>query len=152
MPKLQNGTTLAFDFGETRIGVACGETETQTAHPLQTIDTRSKEQRFAAIARLIEIWQPVQIVVGLPVHSDGTEHELTRMARNFGRRLHRRFGLPVYWADERHSSLYAAELLADGGILGRRQKSVLDQVAAQAILHTAFAHGILADGESIQAT
>ena len=138
MPKGLRGTTLAFDFGETRIGVAGGDAELGITHPLATVSGEGNEAKFAAIARLVAEWQPVQLVVGLPVHTDGSEHELTGLARKFGRRLHGRFGLPVYWADERLTSLYAESLLAEAGLRGRRQKPALDQVAAQAILQGFF--------------
>ena len=141
MHKAPTGTTLAFDFGEARIGVAEGAAEVGTAHPLATVTGEGNEAKFAAIAKLVTEWQPRQLVVGLPAHTDGSEHELTRLCRKFGRRLHGRFGLPVYWVDERLSSLYAESLLAEAQVFGRKQKAVLDQVAAQAILHTFFETG-----------
>ncbi|MDO4693553.1 MAG: Holliday junction resolvase RuvX [Eikenella sp.] len=144
MLKPMHGTTLAFDFGETRIGVAQGDAEIGIAHPLVTVTGEGNEVKFAAIAKLVGQWQPVQLVVGLPVHADGSEHELTRLARKFGRRLHGRFGLPVYWVDERLTSLYAESLLAEAGLRGRKQKPVLDQVAAQAILQGFFESGWVA--------
>lgn len=135
------GTTLAFDFGEARIGVAQGDAEVGMAHPLATVTGSSNEAKFDAIAKLVQEWQPVQLVVGLPAHADGTEHELTRLSRKFGRRLQGRFALPVYWVDERMSSLYAESLLAEAQVFGRKQKAVLDQVAAQAILQGFFEGG-----------
>ncbi len=141
MHKAPTGTTLAFDFGEVRIGVAEGDAEVGTAHPLATVTGEGNEAKFAAIAKLVAEWQPRQLVVGLPAHTDGSEHELTRLRRKFGRRLHGRFGLPVYWVDERLSSLYAESLLAEAQAFGRKQKAVLDQVAAQAILQGFFEGG-----------
>ena len=141
MHKAPIGTTLAFDFGEARIGVAEGDAEVGTAHPLATVTGEGNEAKFAAIAKLVSEWQPRQLVVGLPAHTDGSEHELTRLCRKFGRRLHGRFGLPVYWVDERLSSLYAESLLAEAQVFGRKQKAVLDQVAAQAILQGFFEGG-----------
>ena len=141
MHKAPSGTTLAFDFGEARIGVAEGDAEVGTAHPLATVTGEGNEAKFAAIAKLVAEWKPRQLVVGLPAHTDGSEHELTRLCRKFGRRLHGRFGLPVYWVDERLSSLYAESLLAEAQVFGRKQKAVLDQVAAQAILQGFFEGG-----------
>lgn len=138
------GTTLAFDFGHVRIGVAEGDAEVGTAHPIETIHSPVNEARFARIGALIDEWHPQQLIVGLPVHIDGTEHETTALCRRFGQRLNGRFGLPVYWVDERLSSVLAAGLLAEAQVLGRRQKAVLDQVAAQAILHAFFEAGALA--------
>ncbi len=127
-------TVLAFDFGEKRIGVAVGDTAVGIAHPLQTILAESVDARFAAIAALIEEWRPTRLVVGLPVHLDGAEHEFTRLARKFANRLRGRFNLPVALVDERLSSAEASQSLKAIGIAGRRQKPVLDQVAAQHIL------------------
>ncbi|WP_051940785.1 Holliday junction resolvase RuvX [Stenoxybacter acetivorans] len=138
-----HGSILAFDFGKVRIGVAVGEMQTKTAHPLETICAEVNSLRFERIGQLIREWQPNQLVVGLPVHLDGTEHETTALARKFGQRLHGRFSLPVYWVDERLSSVLAQSLLAEANVFGRKQKNVLDQVAAQAILHTFFDSGAI---------
>lgn len=141
MHKAPKGTTLAFDFGEARIGVAQGDAELGMAHPLATVTGNSNDAKFEVIAKLVAEWQPKQLVVGLPTHADGTEHELTRLSRKFGRRLNGRFQLPVFWVDERMSSLYAESLLAEAQVFGRKQKAVLDQVAAQAILQGFFEGG-----------
>ena len=135
------GACMAFDFGETRIGVAQGESFIGIAHPLTTITGNNKNDKLAQIAQLIQKWQPNALVVGLPTHLDGTEHDLTHLARKFGRRLQAKFTLPVYWVDERLSSIYAQELLNQIGIKGRKQKPMLDQVAAQAILQSFFETG-----------
>lgn len=134
----QSGACLAFDFGQNRIGVAQGDCSIGIATPLTTISGSRNDEKFAAIAALINEWQPERLIVGLPAHLDGTPHEMTQLARRFGHRLHGRFHLPVYFVDERLSSLAAQEMLNQAGIRGRRQKPLLDQVAAQAILQSFF--------------
>lgn len=129
-------TLMAFDFGEQRIGVAIGNTLVGIAHPLQTIAAESNDDRFKRIGELIAEWQPDQLVVGLPAHLDGTEHELSRLCRKFANRLHGRFNLPVALVDERLSSAEASQSLKEAGIGGRKQKPMLDQVAAQVILQS----------------
>lgn len=135
---MPDGTALAFDFGERRIGVAVGEPLLGIAHPLTTIQAQTTDDRFAAIARLLEEWRPAQLVVGLPTHADGRPHAMTQLARRFAQRLKGRYGLPVWLVDERHTSLVAESLLEEAGLKGRHQKPVLDQVAAQAILQAWF--------------
>ena len=125
---------LGFDFGEKRIGVAVGHLETRLATPLAVLHELSNDERFARIAALIAEWQPSALVVGLPVHMDGTEHELTRLARKFGNRLTGRFGLPVEFADERLTSAVADDLLREIGKKARARKEHLDAVAACQIL------------------
>lgn len=131
-----NSTVLAFDFGEKRIGTAIGDMTIGIAHPLQTVSAESNDERFSAIARLVAEWQPVRLVVGLPAHTDGTEHELSRLCRKFAQRLHGRFNLPVTLVDERFSSVEASRTLHAMGRFGQRHKQVLDQVAAQTILQS----------------
>jgi putative Holliday junction resolvase len=129
------GTLLGFDFGLARIGVASGELETGRASALTTVHEESNERRFAAIARLIEEWRPVALVVGIPLHLDGREHELTARCRRFANQLHGRFGLPVHHADERLSSAAAEAALAEAGVKRwRERKAVLDAAAARLIL------------------
>ena len=97
---------LAFDFGLKRVGVATGNTLTTHAQPLRTVAAEG-EARFTAIGRLIEEWQPAALVVGVPFHPDGAEHDNTRRARRFARQLHGRFQLPVHEVDERYSTTEA---------------------------------------------
>ena len=136
--QLPEGTVLAFDFGKKRIGVAIGNSLLSKAQPLITVDSENTEQRFAMIAKLIETWQPVLLVVGLPMHSDGTAHELTHLSQRFARRLAGRFKIKVILKDERYTSQSASAALREVGITGRKQKTVLDQVAAQHILQSFF--------------
>lgn len=148
MPNLPSipitGHCLAFDFGETRIGVAQGNCRLRIATPLVTIMGKSNNEKFNKIEQLIQEWQPQWLVVGLPTYLDGSEHDLTRLARKFGQRLNGRFRLPVFFTDERLSSILAEELLKQAGIVGRKQKTMLDQVAAQAILQSFFDGSIVA--------
>lgn len=136
--KVLQGTVLAFDFGEQRIGVAVGEHLIKSANPLTTIDNESNEVRFTRITQLIEEWQPKLLVVGLPLSLEGAETEITQLCKKFARRLNGRFNLPVALIDERYSSAQASQLLNETGIKGRAQKPMLDQVAAQTILQSYF--------------
>ena len=129
MPEGATGTVLAFDFGIRRIGVAVGEPETGTAHPLPGI-AATGEARFAAIAKLIAQWKPARLVVGLPLGIDGAPHDVTRLAERFAHRLRGRFGLAVELVDERFTSVEAESRLR-----GKRAGRIAtDSVAAQLIL------------------
>ena len=133
-----NGTVLAFDFGEKRIGVAVGESLLKLAHPLITIDTEINEARFAQIQALINEWQPAMLVVGLPMHENGEAHAMTKLCTRFAQRLEGRFSLPVALVDERFTSAEASQNLKAAGVHGRQQKVMIDQVAAQTILQSYF--------------
>ena len=98
-------TILSFDFGEKRIGVAVGNTITKTAEALKIIQEKNQDEKFKAIEKLIQEWQPQLLVVGLPTHPDGAEHEMTQKAKRFGNQLHGRFQKEVVWVDERYTSV-----------------------------------------------
>jgi putative holliday junction resolvase len=138
MTLAREATVLAFDFGTRRIGVAVGNTLVRVAHPLATIESEANEARFAAIEALIAEWQPGELVVGIPVHADGTAHDMTLRARRFARQLAGRFRLPVVEVDERHTTEAAQSQLAQAGLGGRRGRGHRDEVAAQLILQAYF--------------
>jgi putative Holliday junction resolvase len=133
-PHASSATVLAFDFGEKRVGVAVGDTETGLAHALTTITAVDNRSRFAAIDALIREWRPACLVVGLPAHADGSEHEISRLCRRFAQRLEGRFGITTRLVDERFTSLAAEDALRSAGTSGARRRTVIDQVAAQEIL------------------
>jgi putative holliday junction resolvase len=101
---------LAFDFGIKRVGVATGSVVLRQAQPLKTIAAQG-DARFAVIGALIAEWQPDALVVGVPFHPDGAEHDNTHRARRFARQLQGRFRLPVHEVDERYTT---TEALAAG--------------------------------------
>ncbi|MEY4882300.1 MAG: Holliday junction resolvase RuvX [Pseudomonadota bacterium] len=103
-------TFIAFDFGLKRTGVAVGNRLTRGAQPQPTVVAEG-DARFVKITKLINEWQPDAIVIGVPFHPDGAEHDNTLRARKFGRQLHGRFNLPVFEVDERYST---TEALAAG--------------------------------------
>jgi len=103
-------TFLAFDYGLKRTGVAVGNRLTRGAQPQPTIAAEG-DARFVKINKIIQEWQPDALVIGVPFHPDGAEHDNTLRARKFGRQLHGRFNLPVFEVDERYST---TEALARG--------------------------------------
>jgi putative holliday junction resolvase len=118
---------LCFDFGTRRVGVAVGNSLLKSAQPLRTVAVQG-DARFAAVAALIAEWQPDALVVGVPFHPDGAEHENTLLARRFARQLHGRFHLPVHEVDERYTT---TEALSDGA-------ADADAAAAAIILNQFF--------------
>ena len=119
-------TLLAFDYGIRKIGVAIGNTLTRQARPLEILAPVTREQRFAAIGRLLQEWRPDRVVVGLPYTADGGEQYATSRCRRFANQLHGRYGVAVELVDERGSSVEAQ------AILGTHEPD--DAVAAAVIL------------------
>ncbi len=121
-------TLFGFDFGIKRIGVAMGNTLILQASPLKVIAAVDNAARFAQIGALIAEWRPSRLVVGLPLHPDGAEHEMTLRCKRFANQLHGRFNLPVELVDERYSS----------AVIPAKRGEVIDALAASIILQQYF--------------
>ncbi|HNP35874.1 MAG TPA: Holliday junction resolvase RuvX [Woeseiaceae bacterium] len=125
-------TILAFDFGRRRIGLAVGQTITASASPLGVIQNGERGADFARIEALLREWRPDLLVLGLPLHADGSPSEMSSAVQAFKRQLED-YGLPVILVDEQHSSREAGQVLKDSRQAGRRgriQKQDIDAAAA----------------------
>ena len=127
-------TLLGFDYGTRRIGVAVGQQITHTVTPLTTLPCPNETPDWQAISKLIEAWQPDKLVVGLPLHLDGTAQPLTAKAQRFGNQLKGRYNLPVEMVDERLTSHEAETRLATHK--GKSAKTDIDALAAALILQS----------------
>ena len=92
------------------------------------IHAPTNDAKFAAIAELMAAWAPVRCVVGLPLHPDGAEHEMTLRCRRFANQLHGRFALETALVDERYSS----------AVLEAKRGEVIDSRSASIILQQYF--------------
>jgi putative holliday junction resolvase len=130
-------TVLAFDYGIKRIGVACGNTLTQSARPLKTLNQGS-QLMWDEIDAIVKDYTPSKFIVGLPYNMDGTETTLTQTVRNFASQLEQRFNHEVVLVDERLSSHAATAELRDARASGQQRKRVaradIDMTAAKVLL------------------
>jgi len=133
---------LAFDFGRRRVGIACGDTVSRTATPLDAALMGAGGPRWEAIDALLREWQPSLGVVGLPYNVDGSDSAMTAAARAFAGELSRRFHLEVALVDERYSSREAEARLKTERASGLRRRRVVkadvDAAAACVILERWF--------------
>ena len=143
MAKTQR-TLLGFDFGTKRIGIAIAQEVTGTASPLTTVKAIKHKPDWESISKIITEWQPDLLVVGLPLHMDGTEQPMTQAARRFSNQLNGRYQIPVALMDERLSSNEAESILNEQsgsrGSLFRDSmfpdKAQIDMISAQLILQS----------------
>ena len=104
-PRDVSGTIVAFDFGLARIGAAVGNTLSRSARPVRIFPARTNADKWGGVEAILREWEPVAVVVGVPLRSGGERQELTDRAERFSRQIEGRFSLPVYPVDERFSSV-----------------------------------------------
>lgn len=125
---------LGFDFGLKHIGVAVGQSLTQTASPLTALKATQGTLAWEAIAALISEWQPQALVVGLPLSMDNKELSITPAAKRFVDFLKAHTELPVYTVDERLTTKEAKQLLFEKSGARGLTKDKIDGVAAKLIV------------------
>ena len=129
---------IGLDYGSVTVGVAMTDALGITAQPLTTI-FRSKEnhlrQTLAEIERLVTAYDVGLIVLGKPVHLDGSEGERVRLTEAFGDKLAARIpDIPIVFQDERLTTAEADEILEEMEIPVSRRKEKIDSIAAAIIL------------------
>lgn len=128
---------LGIDFGRKRIGLAIGQTLTQTARPLSVI--QNNKGVFDDLETVIKEWRITQLIIGLPLDMDGEEQEITRQTRNFASKIQHRYQLPVTFIDERLTSFEAERQFQQqrqNNQAKAKDKQSIDALAAQIILQS----------------
>lgn len=120
---------LGIDFGMKKIGLAIGQTLTNTASPIDPIPARDGIPNWDHLQKVIETWRIDACVVGMPLNKDGSFQETTHAAKKFALRLGQKFGKPVHLMDERFTTVEARSYL-------RHASESVDSWAAKLILES----------------
>jgi putative Holliday junction resolvase len=120
---------LAIDYGRKRWGLALSDAMGLISRPLATWNRTNRRRDLARLRELVQLHSVRRIVVGLPLHMDGTPSEMSEEASRFALRLRKELGLPVELLDERLTSWEAGREVRRAG----RSPSI-DALAAAVIL------------------
>ena len=129
-----SGRILALDLGAKRIGVAVTDELQMTARGVSVITRETNEKLLAAARNLIEEFDAVALVIGLPLNFDGTESAGAIEARQIAALFSNFLEIPVFLQDERLTSREAEANLREQGYDWREIKKLVDQEAAAVIL------------------
>jgi putative holliday junction resolvase len=129
---------LAIDYGRQRIGLALSDECGLTARPLKILSRTNRRNDIVRLRELCRTHDVGSIVVGWPIHLDGTPGAMAAEASLFAERLRKQLGLPVDLLDERLSSWEAEQVIGEtkprqAASVGRKRKT-LDDLAAAVIL------------------
>ena len=125
---------MGLDMGERRIGVALSDSLGLTAQRLTVIERRSIEQDLDVVAALVATHHVERIIVGLPLTLRGEQGIQADKVTTFAKQLRQHVPVPVEFLDERLTTVQGQRALRLMGTSSRKQKQIIDQVAAQLIL------------------
>lgn len=131
--------SMGLDYGSKTVGVAISDPFGWTAQPIETIERPDEANLVSTIDRLkvlIEENNVTKIVLGLPKNMNNTEGERAELTHKFKRRLIREFEIEVVMWDERLSTMGAGRVLDEAGMRKKKQKKVIDKMAAVWILQS----------------
>ncbi len=125
---------LALDLGEKYIGVAISDTMGMIARPLEVFPRTSRVADFSHVRALISEHHVAALIVGLPIQMDGTEGSQAAWVRNYSAALAETLSIPLYFCDERLTTVEAEEIFRAQG--KKPNKDWVDAVAAAVILQS----------------
>ena len=134
---------LSVDFGEKRIGLAVGDTESKIASPLKTIENNGFLETCDEISKIVAEWNISKIIIGMPEMFN--DQEINKRIKNFGKMLEKNLNLHVVFYNEDFSSNQAQAELAAQMRVGRKKKinkQEIDRIAAALILQSYFENEI----------
>ena len=102
---------VAFDFGTKKIGVAVGQTVTNSSSPLQVIFNKNNRVNFDEINILLKEWKPDIIIIGKPLNMDGTDSEIMKEVERFYQKLKNIYEAKFEYVDERLTTFEARQIL-----------------------------------------
>ena len=130
------GRVMGIDFGTRHIGIAVSDELRVIAKGIETVNWNGEDPEWA-LNRICEIIKELEInaiVIGSPARTDGTRSETQDKAEAFGKELAGRCGIEPVFKDERYTTVLASRYLRESNIKAKKQKKVIDQVAAEIIL------------------
>jgi putative Holliday junction resolvase len=127
---------LGIDPGERRVGLALSEPDLDLACPYKTIEHTGLKQAAWLIAEEIRNNEIEEVVIGLPLRTDGKPGEAARRALRLATLLQEITGIKVVPWDERMTTAAAHRSLTAAGVRGKRRRKVVDQAAAVLILQS----------------
>lgn len=132
---MRAGVRLGVDVGQARVGIARSDPEGMLAVPLRTAPA---DEALAIVAQLVDEYDALEVIVGLPVALSGLDTASTKSARDFAQRLHEALACPVRLVDERWSTTQAQGQLRQAGRSQKSQRAVIDQAAAVIVVQHAL--------------
>jgi putative Holliday junction resolvase len=136
---MRRGRRIAVDVGDARIGVASCDPDGVLATPVETVPGRDVPAAHRRLRQIVEEYEPIEVVVGLPRSLSGREGPAATKVRAFAGEMARGIApVPVRLVDERMTTVTATQGLRASGVKAKKGRSVIDQAAAVIILQNAL--------------
>lgn len=128
------GRILGVDYGKTRIGLSLSDPMQIMASSLKTMANAKSATVVQDLAELVKEKQIIAMVLGRPVHMTGETSDMATQVETFAELLSQQIDIPIFYWDERWTTVSAEKLMHELGYSPSRQRHKIDQVAASFLL------------------
>ncbi|CAB4885034.1 unannotated protein [freshwater metagenome] len=135
---MERGRRIAFDYGDTRIGVAICDPDGILATPLPFLDSRHPKLKIY-ISELLGEYLPIAIYIGMPKQLSGVDGEAVAKVRAFAESIKSLTESKIFFVDERLSTVDAQRRLHEAGKSAKDSRLLIDSMAAVTILESGLA-------------
>lgn len=132
------GRLLGFDLGEKTVGIALSDLDRMIASPLETLVKDKFSKLLEEIQTIINKYTIKGLVIGLPMNMNGSEGPRCESVRQFAKNIEPFVDLPLLFWDERLSTMAVSRIMIEADLTRKRQKQVVDKMAASYILQGAL--------------
>ena len=126
--------TIGLDYGEARTGVAVSDLLGITAQGVSSISHKSDKELLEKLKPLIDEYEPIKIVIGMPLNMNATSGERVKKTKRFISKLKKEFGLEIETIDERLTTVASHKTMTELGVSKDKKKSIVDMMSAVFIL------------------
>lgn len=127
---------LALDVGTKSLGLAISDDTLSFSFPLKTLTFKDIDEVYPKLLDIIEEKKVSEIVIGLPKNMDSTLGFAAKRSMDFKEKLETFIDIPIFFVDERLSTVEAENILISENMKRRKRKKCIDSVAASIILDT----------------
>ena len=127
------GRILGIDYGDVRIGLALSDPLKIIASPFRIIQNRNNDFVLKELDSILNEKKIESLVIGLPISLNNLETTQTKKVRRFADSI-KILGIPIYFQDERLSSVSAKKSLVMQNVKTGSNKSMIDKAAAAIFL------------------
>ena len=120
---------MAVDYGEKNVGIAVSDPLGIIAQPLGTVSPKAENVR-----ELVKKYNVEKIIVGLPLHMNGSEGKSAKDAKAFAEAIKNSCGVPVEMLDERFTTKEAERILIEADVSRKKRKGKIDKLSAALLL------------------
>lgn len=127
---------MGLDVGSKTVGVAVSDPFGWTAQGVEIIPIDEEIEQFGLerLGELVAEYKVEAFVLGLPKNMNNSIGPRAEASQRYGQLILDQFDIPVFYQDERLTTVQAERMLIANDVSRKKRKKVIDKLAAVLIL------------------